>query len=140
MKKLLSALIFTCLLATPTVAQERSPFTNINFGLFLGWGNYIKVENWQYFDEDKTHFIVEVNGKGYKEIIKEAKALYGKAWKCQMAEHFTETMASLGVPIGETVDLKLYLFDFGHEVIELKGIPVTEENLEEIQFETNHCS
>lgn len=140
MKKLLSCLIVTGLLATSAVAQERSPFTNINFGLFLGWGNYIKVENWEYFDEDKTHFLVEVNGKDYKDIIKEAKAMYGKGWKCQMAEHFVETMAALGVQVGETVDLKLYLFDFGHEVIEIKGVPVTQENLEEIQFETNHCS
>ncbi|MEC7278055.1 MAG: hypothetical protein VXV96_17165 [Bdellovibrionota bacterium] len=139
MKKLLISFIFPLMLASSTFAQERSPFTNIDFGLFLGWGNFIKVQNWDYFDEDKTHFLIEVNGKGYKEIISEAKALYGNSWKCQMAEHFVETMSALGVEVKETVDLKLYLFDGGHEVISLKDVPVTEENLEEIQFETNHC-
>ena len=138
MKKLFISLILAVFLA-PTQAQERSPFKNIGFGLFLGWGNFIKVENYNYFDEDKTHFIVEVNGKGYKEIIKEAKDLYGKKWKCQMAEHFVETMGALGVTIGDTVDLKLYLFDGGHEVIEVNDVPVTVENLDEIQFETNFC-
>jgi hypothetical protein len=138
MKKLLISLVLTILI-TPVHAQERSPFTNIGFGLFLGWGNFIKVENYNYFDEDKTHFVVEVNGKGYKEIIKEAKDLYGKQWKCQMAEHFVETMGALGVTIGDTVDLKLYLFDGGHEVIEVNDVPVTVENLDEIQFETNFC-
>lgn len=138
MKKLVIALALFSFIGS-IQAQERSPFTNIGFGLFLGWGNFIKVENYNYFREDKTHFIVEVNGKGYKEIIKEAKDLYGKKWKCQMAEHFVETMAALGVTIGDTVDLKLYLFDGGHEVIEVNDVPVTEENLEEIQFETNFC-
>lgn len=140
MKNILIMTIFGILLVSGAQAQERTPFTNMDFGLFLGWGNFIKVENIDYFDEDKTHFIVEINGKGYKEIIKEAKALYGKAWKCQMAEHFVETMAALGVTIGETVNLKLYLFDRGHEVIEVNNVPVTEENLDEIQFETNFCS
>lgn len=138
MKKLLITLVFAGIFST-TQAQERSPFTNIGFGIFLGWGNFIKVENYNYFNEDKTHFIVEINGKGYKEIIKEAKELYGSKWKCQMAEHFVETMGALGVTIGETVDLKLYLFDGGHEVIEVNNVPVTVENLEEIQFETNFC-
>ena len=119
MKKLFISLILAVFLA-PTQAQERSPFKNIGFGLFLGWGNFIKVEN-------------------YKEIIKEAKDLYGKKWKCQMAEHFVETMGALGVTIGDTVDLKLYLFDGGHEVIEVNDVPVTVENLDEIQFETNFC-
>lgn len=140
MKKLLAFALLMSFVAGPSVfAAERSPFTNIGFGVFLGWGNFIKVENYEFFDEDKTHFIVEINGKGYKEIIKEAKALYGSKWKCQMAEHFVETMAALGVTVGDTVDLKLYLFDWGHEVIELKGVPVTEENLMDIQFETNFC-
>ncbi|MCF8060049.1 MAG: hypothetical protein K9K67_12180 [Bacteriovoracaceae bacterium] len=140
MKNLLIVTIFSILLVPSTQAQERSPFTNIDFGLFLGWGNFIKVENVDLFDEDKTHFIVEINGKGYKDIIKEAKDLYGKNWKCQMAEHFVETMGALGVTVGETVNLKLYLFDRGHEVIEVNNVPVTEENLEEIKFETNFCS
>ena len=127
-------------IVSPLSAKERSPFTNINFGLFLGWGNFIKVENYEYFREDKTHFLVEVNGKDYKDIIKETKQIYKEKWKCQLAEHFIETMNKLGVPIGEKVDLKLYLFDGGHEVISVKDIPVTFENLEEIQFETDHCS
>ena len=120
-------------------ASERSPFTNINFGLFLGWGNFIKVENPDFFDADKTHYLIEVNGKDYKDILKEAKSLYGDQYKCQLAEHFVETMGKIGVTVGNTVDLKLYLFDGGHDVIELKNVPVTEENLEEIQFETNFC-
>lgn len=48
-------------------------------------------------------------------------------------------MGDLGVEIKETVDLKLYIFDGGHEVITAENVPVTIENLEEIQFETNHC-
>jgi hypothetical protein len=120
-------------------AEERTPFTNIDFGLFLGWGNFIKVENYQYFKEDKTHFLVEVNGMEYKEIIRQAKDLFGDAWKCQMAEHFVESMGDLGVIIGETVDLKLYLFDGGHEVVWVKDVPVTSANLEEIKFLTDFC-
>lgn len=139
MKKLLFTLIFCALCATSAQAGERSPFTNIDFGLFLGWGNFIKVENYQHFNENKTHFLVEVNGMEYKEIIAQAKDRYGDAWKCRMAEHFVETMGDLGVIIGETVDLKLYLFDGGHEVIWAKDVPVTESNLEEIKFLTNFC-
>ena len=142
MKKMTKKLLVTALfLASASLsASERSPFTNVDFGLFLGWGNFIKVENIDLFDSGKTHFITEINGKGYKEIISEAKSLYGSNWKCRFAEHFVETMGELGVSIEATVDLKLYLFDGGHEVIELSDVPVTQENLEEIQFETNFCN
>ena len=139
MKLMISSLVLLLALSTAAFGQERSPFTNIDFGLFMGWGNFIKVENPAYFDNSKTHFLIEVNGKGYKEIIKEAKAKYGKGYQCQLAEHFIATMNDLGVAVGQTVDLKLYLFDGGHGVIEVKDVPVTEANLDEIQFETNFC-
>lgn len=137
MKRLV--LIFTLFLSLNALATERSPFTNIEFGLFAGWGNFIKVQNPSHLDENRSHFLLEVNGKGYKEILKEAKELYGKSFKCRLAEHFVESMGDLGVEIKETVDLKLYIFDGGHEVITAENVPVTVENLEEIQFETNHC-
>ena len=139
MKKLLFTLTLFVLFLSNAQTTERSPFTNIDFGLFLGWGNFIKVENYQHFKEDKTHFLVEVNGMEYKEIIAQAKDRYGDAWKCRMAEHFVETMSDLGVIIGETVDLKLYLFDGGHEVIQVDDVPVTYSNLEEVRFLTNFC-
>ncbi|MBK24385.1 MAG: hypothetical protein CME70_10345 [Halobacteriovorax sp.] len=133
------ALIITSLLVLSAQAGERSPFTNIEFGLFAGWGKFIKVQNPERFNAEKSHFLIEVNGKGYKEILKEAKELHGKNYKCRLAEHFVETMGELGVKIEDTVNLKLYLFDGGHEVITLNDVAVTEENLEEIQFETNYC-
>lgn len=138
MKKIV--LVFTLFLALNAAATERSPFTNIDFGLFAGWGNFIKVQNPGFFDQDRSHFLLEVNGKGYKEILKEAKELYGKKFKCRLAEHFVESMGELGVKIEDTVNMKLYIFDGGHEVITVKDVPVTEANLEEIQFETNHCN
>lgn len=136
--------ILSLILATLFVfnlhAEERSPFTNIGYGAFMGWGNFIKVQNPDYINEDKTHFLIEVNGKEYKEIIKETKAIHGKKWKCRLAEHFVETMGEIGITVGDTVNLKLYVFDGGHEVIDLQGVPVTEDNLAEIQFETNFCN
>lgn len=137
MKKL--AIVFTLFLSLNALATERSPFTNIEFGLFAGWGKFIKVQNPNHFDQNRSHFLLEVNGKGYKEILKEAKELYGKNFKCRLAEHFVASMGDLGVKIEETVNLKLYIFDGGHEVITAENVPVTEGNLEEIQFETNHC-
>ncbi len=135
--------ILSLILATAFVfnvhAEERSPFTNIGFGLFMGWGDFIKVENPDYINEDKNHFLIEVNGKDYKDILKEVKAIHGKKYKCRLAEHFVESMKEIGITVGDTVDLKLYVFDGGHELIELKGVPVTEDNLAEIQFETNFC-
>ncbi len=137
MKKLV--LIFTLFLSLNALATERTPFTSIDFGIFAGWGNFIKVQNPSHFNGDKSHFLLEVNGKGYKDILKEAKELYGKDFKCRLAEHFVESMGELGVLIDQTVNLKLYIFDGGHEVITVENVPVTAENLEEIQFETNHC-
>jgi hypothetical protein len=132
-------LLVTLFLSLNAVATEKSPFTNIDFGLFAGWGKFIKVQNPNFFDQDRSHFLLEVNGKGYKEILKEAKELYGKNFKCRLAEYFVQSMGELGVKIESTVNLKLYIFDGGHEVITVENVPVTEENLEEIQFETNHC-
>jgi hypothetical protein len=133
------SLIFATLFVFNLHAGERSPFTNIDFGLFMGWGDFIKVENPDYINSEKNHFLIEVNGKDYKDILKETKTLYGKKYKCRLAEHFVQTMKEVGIEVGDTVDLKVYVFDGGHEVKELKAVPVTEDNLAEIQFETNFC-
>lgn len=140
MKKIFMVLLI--MFSLNALAQERSPFTNINFGSFIGWGDYIKVENPYYFpdDADKELFLIEVNGLEYKEIIKKSKKKHGKDnWKCRMAEHFVETMKELGVVVGQTVDLKLYEFGWSHKTFEVKDVPVTAANLDEIQFETNFC-
>jgi len=126
-------------LAGASVLAEKSPFTDIKYGWMLGRGDYIEVKNPELFDEDKRHFLIEVNGRDYKDIIKDTKALYGKKYKCMLAEHFLESMAAIGVSVSEEVDLKLYMFDWGHKVFDLKDVPVTEDNLDEIMFNRSHC-
>lgn len=140
MKKMLLALIFTLCSSVLASDIERTAFTNMSFGWMPVKGDFIKVENAEFFDEDKTHFLIEVNGKDYKDIIKETKALYGSKYKCMLSQYFVETMSAIGVEIGETVDLKLYLFDWGHKVFDLNDVPVTEANLEELQFNSDLCS
>jgi hypothetical protein len=140
MKKTLIVLIFALCSSFMAQASERTAFTNMSFGWMPVKGDFIKVENYEYFDEDKTHFLIEVNGKDYKDIIKETKALYGNKYKCMLSQYFVETMSAIGVVVGETVDLKLYLFDWGHKVFDLKDVPVTEANLEELQFNSDLCS
>lgn len=140
MKKVLVFVLLFGFFSTTFASAERSPFTNISFGVVFGWGDFIKVENPQFFDSKKTTYLIEVDGKEYKDIIKEAKAIHGSKWKCRMAEHFVETMSEVGVVIRETVNLKLYLFDWGHEVFEVNNIPVTEMNAAFIKARTNFCN
>jgi hypothetical protein len=90
------------------------------------------------FRSDKTHYLIEVEGKGYKEILSEVRAIHGDNYKCRLAEHFVETMAEIGIKTGDTINLKLYTFK-GHKQFYVNNVPVTEDNLAEIQFETNHC-
>jgi len=139
MKKLISIIILSFALQTVVSASERTAFTNMSFGWMPVKGAYIKVENAELFDEDKTHFLIEVNGKGYEEILSETKALYGDNYKCMLSQHFVETMGAIGVNISDTVNLKLYLFDWGHKVFDLNDVPVTEDNLEELQFNNDLC-
>jgi hypothetical protein len=139
LKSLLLVILAIFSLSPAIIAAEKSPFTNIGFGWFPGRGDFIKVENYEYMTEDKTHFLIQVEGMDYKEIIKKTKAMYGKKYKCRLAEHFVATMAELGIQIGDTVNLQVYLFNGGHQTLDLKDVPVTEENLLDIQFETNFC-
>lgn len=118
---------------------EATPFTNIKFGWMLGKGDYIEVQNLDFFDEDKRHFLIEVNGREYKDIIKETKAIYGSKYKCMIAEHFTEAMNAIGVNVTDKVDLKLYLFSWGHKLIDIKDVPSTEDNIFEVQYNTSYC-
>ncbi|GEM_PF-1583732 len=118
---------------------EATPFTKIKFGWMLGKGDYIEVENPDYFDEGKRHFLIEVEGKDYKDIIKETKAIYGSNYKCMIAEHFTEAMNAIGVKVTDKVDLKLYLFSWGHKLIDIEDVPSTEDNIYEIQYNTKYC-
>lgn len=138
LKRLSLFLTLTCLSFT-VMGAERTAFTNMSFGWMPVKGAFIKVENYDYFDEDKTHFLIEVNGMDYQDILKESKALYGDNYKCMLSQHFVQAMTELGNPIGETVDLKLYLFDWGHKVFDLKDVPVTEDNLEVLIFNNDLC-
>lgn len=139
LRSLFLVLLATLSLSPLSFGAERSPFTKIGFGWFPGRGDFIKVENYEFMNEDKTHFLIQVEGMDYKDIIKKTKAMYGKDYKCQLAEHFVETMGALGITIGDTVNLQVYLFNGGHQTLDLKDVPVTEENLLDIQFETNFC-
>jgi len=141
--KILLALLMTLSIAPAfsSVEVESTPFTYIKFGWMPVRGDYIQVKNPEFFDEEKTHFLIEVEGVDYKDIIKQAKALYGKNYKCRIAEHFTETMRAIGINVTDKVDLKLYLFDWGHKVFDLKDIPSTEDNVYEIQFsDEQYCN
>ncbi|WP_372653733.1 hypothetical protein [Halobacteriovorax sp.] len=118
---------------------EATPFTNIKFGWMLGKGDYIEVQNPDFFDEDKRHFLIEVEGKGYEDIIKETKAIYGSNYKCMIAEHFTEAMNAIGVNVTDKVDLKLYLFSWGHKLFDIEDVPSTEDNIYEVQYNSTYC-
>lgn len=121
-------------------ASEGSPFTNVSFGWFPGRGDFIKIENYDLINSDKTHLLIEVNGVDYQDLIKDMKALYGKdAYKCRFVEHFKETMKDLGIDATDTVDLKIYRFDGSHTLFDLEDVPVTEENLDILKFDTNFC-
>lgn len=133
------ALIIASFLVLSAQANERSAFTNMKFGKVPGWGDYIRVENPDHLTEDKRYLLWEVEGMNYKDIIKETKKLHGKKFKCRLAEHFVATMGELGITIGDTTNMKIYIFDGSHTVLDLQDVAVTEENLEEIQFETNYC-
>ncbi|PIK16000.1 hypothetical protein [Halobacteriovorax sp. JY17] len=133
--KILLALLIT-LSALPTLAQVEpvaTPFTYIKFGSLLG-RDFIEVRNPDYIDTSKVHYLVEVEGRTDKEILAAAKALYGKDYKCMLAEHFTEAMHAIGINVTDKVDMQLYLFSWGHKTFDLEDVPSTEDNVYEIQF------
>ena len=135
--KILS-LLFLVILNTSAFA-EKTPFTYIEFGQFPGRGEFIQIENSDFLNDNMTNLLLAVNGVSTQEIINQTRARYGEAFRCRIAEHFTETLTELGIPFDEAVDLRVYLLDGGHQVIELTGIPLTEDNFLTVQFETNFC-
>lgn len=141
MKKVL-VLILALGFITSTFANqpERSPFTSVSYGVVFGWGDFIQVKNSKYWDASKMTYVTGVDGKDYKDIIKELKDIHGKKWKCRFANHFVESMSEVGVVVGETVNLQIYLFSFGHEVIEVNNVPTTVLNARRVAATNNYCN
>ena len=80
-------------------------------------------------DNSKTHYLIEVEGMDYKDILAQAKARYGKnKYKCQLSRKFVETMGDLGVLIDDKVNLKVYQFSFSHEVFDLRDVILSVRN------------
>lgn len=133
MKLLIAALIMTLSFSQAVQAQGQkilSPFTDMQFGWFPVRGDFIEVSIPKRIDNSKTHFLIEVEGMDYKDIIAQAKARYGKdKYKCQLSRKFVETMADLGVIIsGDKVNLRLYEFSWSHKQFFLNDIDLTERN------------
>lgn len=139
--KILLALILTLSLK-PAFSQdlvEGTPFTYMKFGSILG-RDYIEVRNPDYIDTNKKHFLVGVEGVEDKEILKRAKELYGENYKCMLSQYFTEAMHAIGIKVTDKVNMKLYLFNWGHKTFDLSDVPSTEENIDLIIFEgINYC-
>lgn len=129
--KVLICLFLTVLFHTPfaQAQQVKSPFTDVQFGWFPVRGDYIAISIPKLIDNSKTHFLIEVEGMDYKDILAQAKAKYGKdQYKCQIARNFVATMADLGVIIGDSVNLMLYEFSWSHRKFALADVPLTVKN------------
>lgn len=127
-----SFLLFNIFLSPAIFAnQAKSPFTDMQFGWIPIRGDFIAITiPGGLIDNSKTHYLIEVEGMDYKDVIAQAKAKYGKdAYKCQLARNFVATMADLGVLIhDDKVNLTLYEFSWSHKVFPLNDVPLTERN------------
>lgn len=136
--KILLTLTLSIILNTYATAA-RSPFTNIKFGEFQGRGEFIQVENEDYLDNSTINLLMAINGVATQDLIDHTRALHGENWKCRIAEFLPQTLTEMGVSVGDTVDLSIYLMNRGHQIIEVSNVPMTEDNLLFLQFETNFC-
>lgn len=123
----------TLTLSSSAFAQAQktlSPFTDMQFGWIPIRGDFIEITIPKRLDNSKTHYLIEVEGMDYKDILAQAKARYGKdKYKCQLSRKFVETMADLGVVItDDKVNLKVYQFSFSHKLFDLEDVVLTERN------------
>lgn len=132
MKPIISILLITfCFLGSAFAQNQKtlSPFTDMQFGWIPIRGDFIEITIPKRLDNSKTHYLIEVEGMDYKDILAQAKARYGKnKYKCQLSRKFVETMGDLGVLIDDKVNLKVYQFSFSHEVFDLRDVILSVRN------------
>lgn len=119
MKTTIFALI--TILSSLSFAEEKSPFTDI----FYDAAPSVKVQV-----QGETLYLLAINDVKREDIITKCEATYGAECSCMFAEKFTETMAQIGMSVGDTVSLRLYKME-NHQVSTVDQ-PVTVENLEEL--------
>lgn len=121
MKKLLvlSLTLISCL----SFAEEKSPFTDI----FYDAAPSVKVQI-----DGEIRYLLSVNGVKREEIIQRCEATYAADCACMFAEKFTETMNTIGLPVGEQVELRLYKLE-DHSISTVQQ-NVTVENMDELRL------
>jgi hypothetical protein len=132
-KVLISCVLIALTLTSSAFANTQkviSPFTDMQFGWIPIRGDFIEITIPKRIDNSKTHYLIEVEGMDYKDILAQAKQKYGKdAYKCQLSRKFVETMADLGVIIqNDKVNLRIYEFSWSHKVFDLKDVVLSERN------------
>lgn len=121
---LTAAISSILLLAAPAHAFEKTPFTDVLFDE----APYVKVEV-----DGEVYNLLSIDGVKRAVIMGKCEAAYGAQCACQFSEKFTETMASIGQPVGDSVALRLYRAS-SHSTQEVEARPVTSGNQEDLRI------
>lgn len=121
MKTIIATL--TLIFSSLSFAQEKSPFTDIS---------YDAAPSVQVQVGGEMLYLLGIDGVKREDIITKCEAAYGQECGCMFAEKFVETMTTIGLPVGETVSLRLYKMQ-NHQVSTVDQA-VTVENMEELQL------
>ncbi len=121
----MKTLIFSSLLMLSSLsfAEEKSPFTDI----FYDAAPSVKVQL-----QGEEFYLLAINNVKREDIITKCEASFGAECGCMFAEKFTETMSVIGLPVADTVSLRLYKME-GHQVSTVDQA-VTVDNMDELKI------
>lgn len=94
---------------------SRSPFTKVDFAM----KPHVKVEH-----EGAPYFLVQVDEATTETILEKCRQKFAANCEKQFAENFSNMMQQIGLPVGQTVDLLLYIFE-QHRVVPFANVTVT---------------
>lgn len=110
--------------ASTASAAERTPFTDMLFDAAPS----VQVQM-----NGETFYLLDLNGQKRATIMEKCEAAFGAQCPCMIAERFTQTMAKIGLPVGDTVSLRLYRLA-NHSIETIPAAPVTADNQDEMMI------
>ena len=120
-KKYFLAFALSFLGFTKAMAAEKTAFTDVLF---------TSAPSIQVQVEGQMFYLLGINGISRADLMTQCQSTFGPQCQCQFAEKFTETMAALGQPVGETARVRLYQMA-DHSITESE-LPVNEDNQMEL--------
>ena len=117
--KTLGILLITLMSLTAKAQTARAPFSDVLFDSYPS----VKVEVNQ-----QTYYLLSINGVRREQIFDTCEQQLGADCQDLFAENFEETMATLGMPVGDTIELGLYFMR--NHAVTTETVDNTAENQE----------